>query len=102
MLSLRLFGGLSLTSSDAPVPVRASQRRRLALLAILVVARARPIGRDKLVALLWPDSDADRARHLLADSIYVLRDALGEGVLVTKGDTVEVNPSMVTSDFSDF
>ena len=98
MLSLRVFGGLTLTSSDGPVAVRASQRRRLALLAILAVAKARPVSRDKLVALLWPDADADRARHLLADSIYVLRDDLGADVLVTAGDDVSLNPEQIGSD----
>src|SRR5437867_4245144 len=102
MLTLRLLGGLSLTSSGGPVSGRASQRRRLALLAVLAVARGKPVSRDKLVALLWPDADAEHARHLLADSIYVLRDALGNDVLLGVGDDVSLNPERVGSDLAEF
>ena len=102
MLTLRLLGGLSLTSSGGPVSGRASQRRRLALLAALAVARGKPVSRDKLVALLWPDADAEHARHLLADSIYVLRDALGNDVLLGVGDDVSLNPERVGSDLAEF
>jgi DNA-binding SARP family transcriptional activator len=60
MLSFRVLGELSLSGPEGPVTGRASQRRRLALLAVLAVARGRPVTRDKLVALLWPDADSER------------------------------------------
>src|SRR5207244_9100893 len=77
MLSLRLFGGLSLSNPGSTIPARANQRRRLALLAILAVSPGKPVSRDRLSALLWPEADAEHARHLLSDSLYVLRSALG-------------------------
>ena len=49
MLTLRLFGGLSLTDSEGVVPARATQPRRLALLAIVAVGADRPTSRDKLL-----------------------------------------------------
>ena len=82
MLSLRLFGGVSLSSSDGVVPVRAMQRRRLALMAVLAGTIGRPVSRDTLVGLLWPEADEERAKHLLADSIYVIRASLGDDVIV--------------------
>jgi DNA-binding SARP family transcriptional activator len=33
--------------------------------------------RDKLIGLLWPERDDERARHLLSQSLYVLRGAAG-------------------------
>lgn len=102
MLSLRLFGGLALAGPDGPVTGRATQRRRLALLAVLAVARGRPLTRDKLVALLWPDADSERARHGLADSLYVLRDALGEDIILATGDVLSLNAACVTSDVMEF
>src|SRR6478672_5644934 len=102
MLSLRLFGGLDLAGPDGPVSGRAAQRRRLALLAVLAVARGRPVTRDKLVALLWPDADSERSRHALADSVYVLRDALGDDVIIVNGDALSLNPNAISSDVVDF
>jgi DNA-binding SARP family transcriptional activator len=106
MLSLRLFGGLSLevTGDDTvgAIPVRATQRRRLALLAVLAVASGHVVRRDTLVALLWPEADQERARHLLADSIYVLRSALGEDVILGTGDGIHLNTARVCCDVIDF
>src|SRR6185503_15476783 len=59
--SLRVLGGLALIGPDGPIGGRAGQRRRLALLAILAHARGRPVSRDKLIALLWPETDTERA-----------------------------------------
>ena len=102
MFSLRTLGGLSLTSADGPVPSRANQRRRLALLAVLAAAHRRPLSRDKLTAIFWPDTNTERARHLLADSLYVLRDSLGEDVFTVTGDDVALNHERVASDVVDF
>ena len=102
MLSLRVFGGLALSGPGGPILGRGSQRRRLALLAILAHARGRPVSRDKIIALLWPETRAERARHLLADSIYVLRRQLGDDVVFTIGDDVALNPERVSSDVEAF
>src|SRR5438270_130271 len=102
MLNLRLFGGLSLTDSERAVPARATQRRRLALLAILAVGDERPTSKDRLLALLWPDADREHGRHLLSDSLYVLRDALGDELFRRIGDLVALDPARATSDVRQF
>jgi hypothetical protein len=43
--------------------------------------------RDKLVGLLWPERDDERARHLLSQSLYVLRGAVGEDAVLSTGDS---------------
>lgn len=102
MLTLRLFGGLSLTDSERAVPTRATQRRRLVLLAILASAGRPLVTKDKLIAILWPDVERERARHLLADSLYVLRDALGGDLFQIAGDSVALNPARISSDIEEF
>jgi TolB-like protein/DNA-binding SARP family transcriptional activator len=102
MYSLRLFGGISVEDPWGPLSGRVTQRRRLALLALLGAARDKGISRDKLVGYLWPESDSDGARHLLADSIYVLRGALGEEAIESSGDTVRLSPDVVHSDLEAF
>src|SRR6267143_2065302 len=102
MLSLRLFGGLSLSNPGSTIPTRANQRRRLALLAILGVSSGKPVSRDKLAVLLWPDADAEHARHLLSDSLYVLRSALGDGIIIASGENVSINLELVRIDVAEF
>lgn len=103
MFALRLFGGLSLQASDGtPIPGRATQRRRLAVLAILATAPSRTIARDKLITLLWPESDTARARHLLAVALHELRRALGEQAILSHGDDVVLNGEVVWCDTMEF
>lgn len=99
---LRLFGGAVLDAASGPVTGRATQRHRLALLALLATTRRRHRGRDQLVTLLWPDADAERGRRLLSDSIYRINQALGGEVLTAIGDDVAVNRQQLGSDVADF
>jgi serine/threonine-protein kinase len=98
VLKLKLFGTPAIEASDRPVTGRATQGRRLALLALLASARGRPVPRDKLLAVLWPESSTDRARHQLSDDLYILRGALGDGVVRSVGDELALNPDAIASD----
>ena len=102
MFLLRLFGGASLEDGSRLLSGRAVQRRRLALLAILALEHPRAVGRDKLIAWLWPEHDTERARHLLRDSLYLLRNALGEDALPSVGDDLRLNPQRLRCDTWDF
>ena len=99
---LRLFGGAVLDAEAGPVTGRATQRHRLALLALLATTRRRHRGRDQLVTVLWPDADAERGRRLLSDSIYRINQALGGEILSAIGDDVAVNRQQLSSDVADF
>ena len=62
------------------------QPKRVALLAYLALDRPlRFHRRDELLALFWPELDAERARHALRQSLYVLRRALGKEMLEGRG-----------------
>ena len=99
---LRLFGVPTLAHDDGRlIEGRASQRHRIALLALLVRASG-GYTRDKLLSLLWPESDAERGRNLLNESIYVLRRALGEDVILSAGDDLRLGPGALTTDVSRF
>jgi DNA-binding SARP family transcriptional activator len=65
--TLRLLGGVSLEAGGIPVTGRAGQRHRLAFLALIAAAPA-GLSRDRLVGLLWPEAETDRARHLRSHS----------------------------------
>ena len=102
MFTLRLLGSASLDGPDGPVAGRAGMRQRVALLALLAVEHPRPLSRDKLVAYLWPESGSDDARHLLRESLYILRSALGDDSVLGTGDDLRLNPDRLTCDLWEF
>ncbi len=102
MFALNLLGGAVLEGRNGPVTGRAAHKRRLALLAILAVARGRSVGRERIIGLLWPEHPTDAARHLLSESLYVLRKELGEDTFVSSGDEVGLNGEVVRSDVAEF
>jgi DNA-binding SARP family transcriptional activator/TolB-like protein len=101
MIKLKLLGGAAIESEDGPLAQRALQRRRVALLALLAVAR-KPLSREKVTALLWPEADSEQARHLLSVAVYELRKAIHDEAIVTSRDDVAVNPAYIGSDVADF
>jgi DNA-binding SARP family transcriptional activator len=92
---------VSLEAGGAPVTGRAGQRHRLALLALVAAAPA-GLSRDRLISLLWPEAEPDRARHLLSHSIYILRQVLGEDALLVSSDAVRLNSEVVWCDVQQF
>jgi DNA-binding SARP family transcriptional activator/TolB-like protein len=102
MFTLRLFGGVALAKGTDLVAGRAAQKRRLALLTRLAASPHATLSRDKLIACLWPESSTEQARHLLSTSLYDLRQALGEDVIVTCGDDLRLNPARLHTEVEDF
>jgi DNA-binding SARP family transcriptional activator len=99
MLRLETLGGLVLAGdSGTPLPI---QRRRLALLALLTTAGKRGVRRDKLIAVLWPDSTEAKARHALEQLIYSLRQERDE-LLVVGPDPLRINHHVLAVDVVEF
>ena len=88
MLRFKLLGTSELSREDG-TSVRSvlAQPKRLALLAYLTLeARGRPVRRNTLLALFWPERDEAHARNALRQSLYFLRRSLGDGVVESEGD----------------
>ena len=99
MPRLLLLGGATIERGDGTMlSGPAVQRHRVAILALLATAPAGGVSRDKLVGLLWPDSDTDRARNLLNVALYQLRKALGEGTIISSGDDLRLDRALLPSD----
>jgi predicted ATPase/DNA-binding SARP family transcriptional activator len=98
MLFLRLLGGSSLCDNGSTLTGPATQRHRLALLALLAISRSRPQSRDKLVAWLWPERDVERARNLLNQGVHALRRAIGEAGIISVQDELRLDPAAVACD----
>ena len=77
-LRINVLGGLNVEREGLPVAGAAAQPRRVAILALLARADTRGVTRARLMSLLWPDVDEDRARRSLTQAIYALRHDLGD------------------------
>lgn len=101
MIRLRTLGTLQLHDSEGrDTGVLLAQPKRLALLAYLVLARPRGAHRrDSLVALFWPEQDAEHARNALSQSLHLIRRSLGaETIVSSRGDAVSVDMTTVWCD----
>lgn len=102
MLRLLTFGGLSLVDDGVAVTGAASQRSRLALLALLAAAGPAGMAREKVLACLWPESEDERARHALKQAVYALRRDLGSERAIAGTATLCLDPTLITSDIREF
>ncbi len=85
MIELRTLGGLQLKDGRGRDLCGQLQPKRLALLIYLSQAPRRFHRRDSLLALFWPEIDSSGGRNALRQSLYALRQCLGNGALVTRG-----------------
>jgi DNA-binding SARP family transcriptional activator len=87
MIELRVLGTLDLQDPDnGDLGGVLARPKLVALLVYLVLARPNGFrSRETLLGLFWPESSQSRARRALNQSIYELRLALGEGVVVSRG-----------------
>src|SRR5438874_4185550 len=102
MLELRTFGGLSLKDGGATIGGAATQRKTLALLALLAGAGKNGLSRDKLIAFLWPENDTEHGRNLLNQACYALRHDLRARELLVGASELRLNPDVVRSDLEAF
>lgn len=103
MFELRILGEIQLSSADGTDgDVLLRQPKRMALLAYLAMpAPGTWHRRDTLLALFWPDLDTAHARTSLRNSLYVIRQALGDDVVRNRGDEeISLDPARVRTDLS--
>lgn len=81
-VSLQLLGGLDFTGSEPSASARARRRHPLLLLALVAAAAPKPTSRERIMAFLWPESDAERASNSLRQALHSLRRALGEDLFL--------------------
>lgn len=96
---LRTFGGLSIEAESAD-EVPSLGPRQLALLAIVAAAGSRGVTRERIVGILWPDSEEEQARHTLSQTLYRLRRETGAPWVI--GATLLRLDRAVSSDVGEF
>ena len=98
MYRLVTFGGLNVERDGVPLPALAAQRKAMAVLAVVAASGAAGVPRDRLLSLLWPESDSDRARGALKQMLHSLRRQMGPDEVLTGTASVSLNPVHITSD----
>lgn len=102
---IKVFGPPVLLRDGVPVSGAGTQRRRLALLAVLAIG-APPgragLARERLLALLWPEADEERGRAALSQALYAIRRDLGADDAITGATELRLNPERVRCDYWEF
>jgi DNA-binding SARP family transcriptional activator/TolB-like protein len=101
-LRLRTFGSPAVEGPAGPQGGSAAQPQSLALLTLVATAGERGLSRDKIIALLWPECDATRARHRLSQLCHALRRGLGEHIFSAASSEIRLDPGQITSDVAEF
>jgi DNA-binding SARP family transcriptional activator len=85
-----------------------TSRKALSVIKCLVIYHPKPISKDILMDLLWPDADAESARRNLHQAIYSLRQTMKEGApdyqhVLFENEHYFLNPGMdIWLDFVEF
>ena len=97
-LSIAILGPPVVEVDGRPLDV--DTRKATALLAYLAVT-GRPVQRDTLASLLWPETGPDRARSALRRTLSTLRSALDGRWLETDRDLVSLGKDNVWLDVAE-
>jgi DNA-binding SARP family transcriptional activator len=97
-VDFRILGPLEVLDGDRPVALGGAKQR--SLLALLLLARGRPVTTDLLIEEIWNGEPPETARKSVHGYVSSLREALGEGRIRTleRGYRLHVEPTEVDAD----
>src|SRR5919107_4584872 len=102
MLRLRTLGGLTIEDETGPLAGAIARKRSLALLALVGMSTEQGLSRDRVLAYLWPESDTERARNNLKQTLFQLRQDLHEDVFARGPGALRLEPGAISVDACDF
>src|SRR3989442_12836678 len=97
-MEYRILGPFQVEDDGRTIPLAGAKQR--ALLALLLLARGRPVSTDRLIEEIWSGEPPETALKSVQVYVSQLRKALGDGRLVTRerGYELLVAPSEVDAD----
>ncbi len=98
---VQLFGGLRLTRGEQVI-TRFRTRATDSVFAYLALHLGKPILRDKLIDLIWPDAEEESGRQNLRTALTSIRQVLGPEAIEATRMTVRLMPEHVTTDVEAF
>lgn len=100
MYQLWTLGRFSLEQDGVAMAGWDKHRNGPAILAILAAEGS--VSRERLMALLWPESDSARARGSLKQALHQVRQLLAEFDVVQGERVLTLNPALITTDIGQF
>jgi ATP/maltotriose-dependent transcriptional regulator MalT/DNA-binding SARP family transcriptional activator len=99
-LFIQTLGGFRVLRDGEPLPPAAWQSRKARdLVKILIARRGRPITREALGNLLWPDEEPEKVANRLAVALSTARSVLRAGTgIVAEGDAIRMDPDVLPVD----
>ncbi|MGH7467786.1 MAG: protein kinase domain-containing protein [Longimicrobiales bacterium] len=85
---------LQFLANDREIVSLHNRRRPAALLLYLAVERSAT--RDTLLGLLWPERRDEKGRHTLSQTLYELKQELGEDCFEARGDSLVARHDLTT------
>lgn len=107
-VEIHTFGAFQVLRDRTAIPKAQWRSKKARDLLKILVCRRRPVPRDQLMELLWPESDPARSGNRLSVLISNLRDVLGpeasteRDLVATDGGAVRLDYSLVRVDIEDF
>jgi DNA-binding SARP family transcriptional activator len=103
---IQTLGAFRITRNGAPVPIASKAKKARDLLRILI-ARRRPVPRDQLMELLWPDAKSAVSSNRLSVLLFAVRELLqaqlgDKDPLLTTGGAISLNPVQARVDVEGF
>ena len=103
-LTVNLLGGYQLLDEGGRA-ITLPTRKAEALLAVLALRPGAPVPRERLAAMLWPESRAGQARGSLRQALSVIRKSIaasGAAGIEASGDQLVLDPAGVDVDAAAF
>ena len=97
---LSLLGRFELSGPDGTIEL--TSKKLAALLGYLACTAPQAHSRDKLMTLLWGSHFDAQARQNLRQALVRLRRVLGEIALISTGESISLQPGVITSDVMRF
>ena len=107
-LRIEVLGTLLVRRDGEVVPESAWRRKAAsALLAALAMAKGHQLSMTRVMGLLWPDSEASKAKSNVYTAVSCLKTAIGQGAggpaFIDGSDgAIRLNPDLVTCDVDEF
>lgn len=109
LVAIEVLGGFAVRVDGVPVPMTAWRSRQARTLVKVLAARlGRPVSREALREMLWPDDDPSRTGHRLSVLLATVRQALDpqrrlapDHIIAADGQSLWLDPEHVRVDADD-
>ncbi len=89
VIEVALLGPVTIAVNGETPPAEALWKKHLAVSLVLWAERDRPVSRDRLLGLLWPDGSESAGRHSLNEALRVLRKAYGANSIISTPEAIQ-------------